>query len=127
MQDLAVTIHKYEALDTSQIDLKVGDHIVIDFRHKSNWWQGTNQRTKQFGRFPCKYVVSDTYSTRQISKSLSTNICTQQNEKRQSCMSLASIPCVVAVKYEFHPKEYVGVELKSGDFVEIIQRRNSGW
>ncbi|CAF0887332.1 unnamed protein product [Brachionus calyciflorus] len=56
VEDIVVAIYDYKAQRGDELDLKIGDEILVLVRENENWWLGEVLRTKQEGYFPAGYV-----------------------------------------------------------------------
>eukprot|EP01080_Neovahlkampfia_damariscottae_P003020 gene3020-5030_t len=49
---VGVVVSNYEAQSTDEIDLIVGESVLVTEKDSSGWWRGINQTTKEEGFFP---------------------------------------------------------------------------
>lgn len=49
--------HQYKAAAADEIDLEVGDEVIVLQKKDNGWWNGTNKSTGKTGDFPGTYVT----------------------------------------------------------------------
>lgn len=56
VEDIVVSLYDYRAQRGDELDLKIGDEILVLVRENENWWLGKSIETSQEGYFPAAYV-----------------------------------------------------------------------
>lgn len=56
VEDIVVSLYDYKAQRGDELDLNVGDEILVLVRENENWWLGQLIDNKQEGYFPAAYV-----------------------------------------------------------------------
>lgn len=56
VEDRVVSLYNYRAQRGDELDLKIGDELLVLVRENENWWLGELVETKQEGYFPAAYV-----------------------------------------------------------------------
>ncbi|RNA40529.1 jouberin isoform X2 [Brachionus plicatilis] len=56
VEDIVISLYDYKAQRGDELDLKIGDEILVLVRENENWWLGELINAKQEGYFPAAYV-----------------------------------------------------------------------
>jgi hypothetical protein len=60
-QDTVVALYDYKAQRSDELDLKMGDDILVMIKENDSWWMGQMVRNGREGYFPASYVQEKTY------------------------------------------------------------------
>jgi hypothetical protein len=55
-QDLVIALYEYKAQRGDELDLELGDEILVLVKENDNWWMGKLVKNGQEGYFPASYV-----------------------------------------------------------------------
>ena len=55
-QDVVIALYEYKAQRNDELDLSVGDEILVLVKESEHWWMGELVKNKRQGYFPANYV-----------------------------------------------------------------------
>ncbi|KAJ3119572.1 Sorbin and SH3 domain-containing protein 2 [Physocladia obscura] len=133
-ENILNVIKDFDPSQSDEMELRVGDPILVKEEYDDGWGFGTNKVTNQSGLFPLDCVdrlvkKHDVRNSSLMAASATPKLPGQQQQKPFAAVAAAPFPAsdTFDVVEDFDPENGDEIELRVGDKVKVTKKYDDGW